>query len=156
MKIASPTFYSLRDSRTPVMVSVASVALNLVLNIVLFRVMGFRGLALGTAIAAGFNALTLLVLLQRRHRRPRWQDGSQPRRSRSPIAAAVMGAVAVAGGAGARGWLPGNSELTRVLRVAAAIGAAIVALIAAARLLRIEEFTEASNRVLRRLLPKSR
>src|SRR5918994_4107238 len=33
VKIASPTFYSLRDSRTPVMVSVTSVALNLVLNI---------------------------------------------------------------------------------------------------------------------------
>jgi putative peptidoglycan lipid II flippase len=66
VKIASPTFYSLRDSRTPVLVSVTSVALNLVLNVVLFRVMGFRGLALGTAIAAGFNALTLLLLLRGR------------------------------------------------------------------------------------------
>src|SRR5262245_4880088 len=37
VKIASPTFYSLRDSRTPVLVSVTSVALNLVLNIILFR-----------------------------------------------------------------------------------------------------------------------
>jgi putative peptidoglycan lipid II flippase len=155
VKIASPTFYSLRDSRTPVMVSVASVALNLVLNIVLFRVMGFRGLALGTAIAAGFNALALLLLLQRRI------GGLDGRRLATAaikisIAAAVMGAVAVLAERALEGWLPGDSELTRVLRVVVAIGAAIVALIAVARLLRIEEFTEASNRVLRRLLPKSR
>src|SRR6185503_11588342 len=66
VKIASPTFYSLGNSRTPVMVSVASVAVNLALNIVLFQIMGFRGLALGTAIAALFNASTLLWLLRAR------------------------------------------------------------------------------------------
>src|SRR5690606_24614998 len=52
VKIASPTFYSMRDARTPVLVSMASVAVNLGLNLYLVRVMGFRGLALGTAIAA--------------------------------------------------------------------------------------------------------
>jgi putative peptidoglycan lipid II flippase len=155
VKIASPTFYSLRDSRTPVIVSVASVALNLVLNIVLFRVMGFRGLALGTAIAAIFNALVLVVLLRRR------VGGLDGRRLATAsvkitIAAAAMGAVAMQASRMLEGWLPGDGELTRVLRVALAIGAAIVALIAAARLLRIEEFTEASNRIVRRIVPKSR
>ena len=67
VKIASPTFYSLGDSRTPVIVSVASVAVNLVAqHRRSFSVMGFRGLALGTAIAALFNAGTLLWLLRRR------------------------------------------------------------------------------------------
>src|SRR6185503_9352434 len=66
VKIASPTFYALRDSRTPVVISMASVTLNLVLNLALVRVMGYRGLALGTAIAAMFNALALLALLGRR------------------------------------------------------------------------------------------
>jgi len=155
VKIASPTFYSLRDSRTPVIVSVASVALNLVLNIALFRVMGFRGLALGTAIAAVFNALMLVVLLRRRI------GGLDGRRLATAsikisIAAAIMGGVALQASRMLEGWLPGDGELTRALRVGLAIGAAIVALIAAARLLRIEEFTEASNRVVRRLLPKSR
>ena len=56
MKIASPTFYSLRESRTPVVVSVLTVAINLVLNITLVRVLGYRGLALGTAVASIFNA----------------------------------------------------------------------------------------------------
>ena len=41
VKIASPTFYSLRDSRTPVVISVLSVAVNLTLNLALVRVMGY-------------------------------------------------------------------------------------------------------------------
>jgi putative peptidoglycan lipid II flippase len=155
VKIASPTFYSLRDSRTPVIVSVTSVALNLVLNIILFRVMGFRGLALGTAIAAGFNALTLLLLLRGR------VGGLDGRRLavasvKISIAAAVMGVVAVQMSHALEGWLPGDGELRRAVRVATAIGTAIVALVAAARLLRIEEFTEATNRVLRRIVPGRR
>ena len=155
VKIASPTFYSLRDSRTPVVVSVASVALNLVLNIALFRIMGFKGLALGTAIAAVFNALTLVLLLRRRI------GGLDGRRLATAsvkisIAAAAMGAVALQTSRMLEGWLPGDGELTRAVRVGLAIAAAIVALIAAARLLRIEEFTEASSRVVRRIMPKSR
>ena len=66
VKIASPSFYSLRDSRTPVIVSVIAVVTNVVLNLMLVRVMGYRGLALGTAIAAMFNAGLLLWLLQAR------------------------------------------------------------------------------------------
>ncbi len=155
VKIASPTFYSLRDSRTPVLVSVTSVALNLVLNVVLFRVMGFRGLALGTAIAAGFNALTLLLILRGR------VGGLDGRRLavaaiKISIAAAIMGVVALQMVHALDRWLPGDAELTRAVRVAAAIGTAIVALVAAARLLRIDEFTEATNRVLRRIVPGRR
>ncbi len=66
VKIASPSFYSLGDSRTPATVSVVSIGVNLGLNIMLVKVLGFRGLALGTAIAAMFNAGTLLFLLSRR------------------------------------------------------------------------------------------
>ena len=56
VKIMSPTFYSMRDARTPVIVSVLSVGVNLGLNLILVHVLGFRGLALGTAIASVFNA----------------------------------------------------------------------------------------------------
>jgi putative peptidoglycan lipid II flippase len=155
VKIASPTFYALRDSRTPVVVSVTSVALNLVLNIILFRVMGFRGLALGTAIAAAFNALTLLVLLRGR------VGGLDGRRLavasiKITIAAAIMGVVALQMAHALERWLPGDGEWTRAVRVGAAIGTAIVALVAAARLLRIEEFTAAIKRVRRRIVPGRR
>src|SRR5688572_22215559 len=63
VKLASPSFYALRDARTPVTVSVISIATNLALNVWLFKLMGFRGLALGTALAATVNAGLLLALL---------------------------------------------------------------------------------------------
>jgi len=64
VKLLSPAFYALRDSRTPVIVSGASVLMNVVLNITLVDSMGYRGLALGTASAALFNAGALLWLFE--------------------------------------------------------------------------------------------
>jgi putative peptidoglycan lipid II flippase len=155
VKIASPTFYSLGDSRTPVVVSITSVAINLVLNVVLFRIMGFRGLALGTAIAAGFNAVTLLFLLRRR------LGGIDGRRLSSAlikisIAAAVMGVVTMLASHALEGWFPADRESARIIRVGGSIVAAVAVLMVAARLLRIEEFTEATSRVLRRIAPVRR
>ncbi len=151
VKIASPSFYAMRDSRTPALVSVASVLLNLCLNLVLVRVLGYRGLALGTAIAAIFNAITLLVLL-------RWRlDGLDGRRVgialvKILIASSLMGAAAHF----AIEWLtplvPGDTWYLRSIRVFSAIGAAVVVLAASARLLRISEFKDATDRVLRRLV----
>jgi len=43
VKLASPTFYALQDSRTPVAVSILSVGVNVVLNLTLVRVLGYRG-----------------------------------------------------------------------------------------------------------------
>jgi len=155
VKIASPTFYALRDSRTPVTVSLISVALNLALNLMLVRVMGYQGLALGTAIAALFNAGTLLWLLRRRI------GGLDDRRTvmsllKITAASAVMAVVALA----ASGWLaeavPGEGTLSKALRVFGAIAAATLALAASARLLRVEEFTEAGERIWRRLVPRGR
>jgi putative peptidoglycan lipid II flippase len=155
VRIASPTFYSLGNSRTPVIVSVASVSVNLILNVVLVKVMGFRGLALGTAIAALFNALTLLSLLRGRLH---GIDGGRIAGAFLKIsgAAAIMGVVAALVAAQLEVALPGSGEIARALRVAIAIATALVALVVSARLLRIEEFTDATERVLRRLLPARR
>jgi putative peptidoglycan lipid II flippase len=49
VKIAVPAFYALQNSRVPVAVSVCSMLVNVVLNLILYEVMGYRGLALGTA-----------------------------------------------------------------------------------------------------------
>lgn len=155
VRIASPTFYSLGNSRTPVIVSVASVSVNLILNVILVRVMGFRGLALGTAIAAIFNALTLLWLLRGRLH---GIDGGRIAGAFLKIsgAALVMGIVAALVAAQLEVALPGSGEVARALRVAIAIATALVALVVSARLLRIEEFTDATGRVLRRVLPARR
>jgi putative peptidoglycan lipid II flippase len=154
VKIASPTFYSLRDSRTPVVVSVLSVLANLAINLSLVRVMGFRGLALGTALAAMFNAVALIWLLERR------LDGLEGRRIATAllkilVASTVMSVVAWYTSAWLTRAIPDDALLWKAVRVAAAIGAGVVALIVSARLLRIAEFEEALKRVLRRLNPSS-
>jgi putative peptidoglycan lipid II flippase len=155
VKIASPTFYSLRDSRTPVIVSVASVLVNLGLNLVLVRVMGYEGLALGTALAAIFNAAALMFLLRRRI------DGLDGRRifvsfAKITIASIAMAAVAWYALEVLDAWWPGERTTLRAMRVFTTIGLALVALVGAARLLRIDEFDEAFGRVLRRVSARRR
>ena len=66
VRIASPTFYALGKNRIPVIVSIVTVLVNAVAERrCSCDVMGYRGLALGTSIAALFNATSLLVLLRR-------------------------------------------------------------------------------------------
>jgi putative peptidoglycan lipid II flippase len=152
VKIASPTFYSLRDSRTPVVVSVLSVLANLGLNLALVRVLGFRGLALGTALAAIFNALALLWLLERR------LEGLDGRRvaialAKIAIASILMGLAAHYTSAWMARAIPSGAFYWKAVRLAAAIAAGLAVLVASARLLRIAEFEEAVKRVVRRLRP---
>jgi putative peptidoglycan lipid II flippase len=152
VKIASPSFYSLRDSRTPVTVGVISVLTNLGLNLLLVRVMGYRGLALGTALAAMVNAGTLLWLLRRR------LSGLEGRRvavafSKILGASIVMGAAANLTAAWLGSHLPHGGSLWRAVALAASIATGVAVLVASARVLRIAEFDEAFGRVLRRLRP---
>lgn len=152
VKIAAPTFYALQDSRTPVVVSLMSVGLNLGLNLLFLDRLGFAGLALATAVASLFNAAVLLWLLQRR------LGGLDERRlftglARIVVAAAIMGAVAWATAGWLDGALGGEAEWRKAVRVFVAIAAALVALGASARALRIEEFNEAVRIVRRRIVP---
>jgi putative peptidoglycan lipid II flippase len=149
VKIASPSFYSLRDARTPVIVSVVTILANIVLNVWLNSVMGFRGLALGTAIAANINAGLLLWLLSRR------LDGLETARVtrtllKIALASAAMGVAAYYAEAGLHHLLPEPRFMARLLRVGGGIGAGLATLAGAAWLLRIEEFQQAVGRVLKR------
>jgi putative peptidoglycan lipid II flippase len=152
VKIASPSFYALRDSRTPVAVSVMSVLLNMVLNLAAVRVLGYRGLALGTALAALANATVLLWLLRRRFG---GIDGRRVAIASAKIAAAsaVMATVAHWGHAALAARLPGGFA-GRALALGLAIGMAMAALGLAARLLRLEEFDQALGRVIARIRPR--
>jgi len=150
VKIASPSFYALRDARTPVIVSVVTVVLNLVLNLILHQLMGFPGLALGTAIAATLNGGLLLVLLSRRIG---GVDGTRVAVSfiKVSIAAALMGLAAYASAGWLRAWWPGGSTVAQFARVFLPMGFALAVLAAAALLLRIEEFGQVVRRVRSRL-----
>ena len=157
VKIASPTFYSLRDSRTPVIVSVIDGVVNLVLNLMLVRVLGFRGLALGTALAAIFNAVALLWLLRGR------LDGLDGRRvaialAQDPRGLDGDGRRRVVVGPALQSVLPGAAASWKHVDVYLALGSmaghrrrrgCAGCLRAPAR---IAEFDEAAARLLRRLV----
>ena len=66
IKIFSTTFFSNQDTKTPVIVAVCSVLLNLILNLALVDTYMHVGLAMATAIAAWVNALVLAYLLRKR------------------------------------------------------------------------------------------
>jgi putative peptidoglycan lipid II flippase len=138
VRIASPTFYALDDSRAPVKVSIMTVLVNAGLNIALVRVMGYRGLALGTSIAALLNGGALLFLLDRR------LNGIEGRRvlisfGKIAIASALMGAAAALADLLLVGWLPGRGLGIQLVRLAVSIGAAIAVLAASAHVLHIDE-----------------
>lgn len=65
-RIASQTFYALKDTRTPVIISFWTLLVNLVLGIVLMKFYGFAGLAVALTLSSIFNAFLLLVSLQRK------------------------------------------------------------------------------------------
>ena len=149
VKIASPTFYALRDSRTPVMVSMASVVANIVLNVTFVRVLGYRGLALGTALAALLNAGLLMGLLRGRIG---GLDGKRVTIALVKILAAscVMAVAAAATEHAARLLWPGVTLMPRLVHVLTGIAAGVVTLVAVAKLLRMEEFDQAVGAVLRK------
>jgi putative peptidoglycan lipid II flippase len=150
VRIASPTFYALGRNRTPVIVSVITVVLNAGLNVILVNVMGYRGLALGTSVAALFNATVLFVLLRRS------LGGLNDTRllasfARIVAASAVMGVVAMLVDRWLSGVLPMRPIVWQIIQVAIDIGAALAALAIAAWLLRIRELNDSVQMVLRRL-----
>jgi putative peptidoglycan lipid II flippase len=150
VRIASPTFYALGRNRVPVIVSIFTVVVNATLNIILVRTMGYVGLALGTSIAAIFNACTLLVLLRR------YLGGLDERRIvsslvRIAVASVAMGVAAWWADAMLPSWLPGETITIQVVRVSLAIGVALAVLAAAAWVLRIREFNDAVAVIMRRI-----
>ena len=68
IKVLAPAFYALNDARTPMRISLISIATNYAFNALLVRQLGFghRGLALSTSLVALFNFLALFVLMRRK------------------------------------------------------------------------------------------
>ena len=60
VKISAPAYFSREDTTTPFRIAVVAVAVNIALNLALYRVMGHVGLALATSTAACVQAYLLL------------------------------------------------------------------------------------------------
>jgi len=60
------SFYSLQDAKTPVIISVVSMIVNVIAALILVQYMGVMGLALAFSIAALLNMLLLVIVLRLR------------------------------------------------------------------------------------------
>ncbi len=65
-RVIVPSFYAMKDTRTPVKVSFWTLLVNVIVGLVLMQSMGHAGLALALTIASVFNAVVLTWLLSRR------------------------------------------------------------------------------------------
>ncbi len=76
-KIFVPAFYGQQDTKTPVRVGIAAVALNFVLNITFIltfpQPVKHAGLAFATVLSSAFNMTCLALILQRRIGRIDWK-----------------------------------------------------------------------------------
>lgn len=149
VRIVSPAFYALHQSRIPVMASIVSVIANVLLNMVLVRVMGFAGLALGTSIAAILNAVLQLIMLRQA------LGGIEAQRIAVTFAKATVAAITMAAAAWyaehfLRTLLPGPTMGRQAVRVLTAIAVALAVLSATSWVLRLREFEEARDLVVRR------
>ena len=150
VRIASPTFYAIGESRVPAAVSAAAIVVNVAASVLLVRTIGFAGLALGTSLAAIANAALLLWLLRRR------LGGLDARRLLSTLAKIAASAVVMAIAAA---WiqramdraLPGAGVAARAFRLAFSIGGGLAALAIAAKLSRIDEFDDVTSLIFGRV-----
>jgi putative peptidoglycan lipid II flippase len=150
VKVLSPAFYALGDARTPMLISLGSIAVNYVMNSLLVRPFGHVGLAFSTSAVALVNFILLALLMRRQVGR---LEGSHLGLKLARICAASIPMAAVA-------WLvsefcaglPLAGIALRLVRVSAAITLAAIAFYVACKLLRIEELDEALEAVGGRFL----
>src|SRR5262249_16335922 len=111
IKVVAPAFFALNDARTPMRVSLLSIVVNLALNWLFVRVLGFGalGLALSTSAVAIANCGILLMML--RQRLGPFGAGLGGAIVRIAVATALMLVAAGAPGATPAGWLPSPPAL---------------------------------------------
>lgn len=145
VKVLSPAFYALGDARTPMLISLVSIAVNYVINALLVGPFGHVGLAFSTSTVALVNFILLALFM---HRRVGRLEGKRLGRTllRICVASAPMAAVA---------WLvsefcaslPLSGIVLKLVSVVASISLAAIVFYVACRMLRIEELDEAIDAV---------
>jgi len=133
-------YYSMQDTRTPALVNIAAVGLNVLVDLlfVLALGMGVKGLALGHATAYTFGSIALLAMIRRR------LGGLDGRRivsglSRTFVAAGITAAVAWVAARAIGGWVGTATIGGQAAQVLGAVAAGILAFVAAALMLRVDE-----------------
>jgi putative peptidoglycan lipid II flippase len=92
VKVLAPAFYALGTPRVPLAASASAVATNLVLVLALHQRIGFRAMALGTAVGALVNMGVLGVVFTRRVG-SLWRGGLASSLVRATVASVAMAGV---------------------------------------------------------------
>lgn len=145
IKVLTPAFYALGDARTPMIVSICSIGINLAAVVLLLRYthLGHAGLALSTSAVALFGFVILMWMMGRR------TGGIFGRQllvsiGKVVLASAAMG-VAVAGLSHQVEALIGMSRLARLAQLATCLPAGVIVFYGLCRLLRVTELEWAAN-----------
>jgi len=149
LKVLNPAFYALHDARTPMLISLLSIAVNYLIASVLMRYteLGHAGLALSTAAVATFGGLTLFVILRNRI------DGIYGRNLiesiwKIALAAAIMGVAISMSSHFAEAWL-GTGRLAQLADLAISIPLGLLVFYGACRILRVSELELATRALVR-------
>jgi len=145
VKVLNPAFYAMKDSRTPMLVSLGSIVVNYATVSLLMRFtkLGHAGLALSTSAVALFSFVFLFWILRNK------AGGVYGRDLASSIvkvslASLAMGSVVAALSIGVEGWL-GVGRLGSLVNLALSIPAGLLVFWSACRLLRVAELELAAR-----------
>ena len=152
VKIATDGFYTFNDTRTPAVVSLCTVGLNILLNYLFIYRFGFdhRSLALSTSCTVTLNFLALLFLL-RGKAGGLGLSGIWSLLVKLAFASAVMGGVCWWGYTQIEGWLGVESLIARLIGVFVPIGLGMAVLVGGAKLMRVRELDQLLRAIARRL-----
>jgi putative peptidoglycan lipid II flippase len=144
-------FYSMQDTRTPALINIAAVCLNVAVNLLYFFTfhLGVRGLALGHATAYAFASVAALVALRRRLG---GLNGNEvwPSVGRAFVAALATGGAAWAV-ARAMGHVVDPADLGgAAAQVLVAVAAGLLVFGVAARILHMDEVDSVRRHLLAR------
>jgi putative peptidoglycan lipid II flippase len=145
LKVLNPAFYALHDARTPMIISLVSIAVNYFTATLLLRStgLGHAGLALSTSAVAIFGAIALFVILKNRI------GGIYGRNLGVSVlkitaASAVMGAAVWLSSHGVQHWL-GIGRWGRLADLGFSIPLGLLVFWGACRLLRVSELELATR-----------
>ena len=141
VKVFAPAFYALDQARVPVIASVVGMTSNVALVLLLHPLLGFKGIALGTALAATANFAVLAVAWRRLHG-GLGGAGIYRQLARTVLASAVMVAAVIAVKAAIAPLLPAAGMARQAPLALVPIAAGAVVYFAAARLLGVKELSE--------------
>lgn len=154
VKVLSPAFYALRDARTPMLISLGSIAVNYMMNSLLVGPFGHVGLAFSTSTVALINFALLLLFIRGRLG---GLDGRRLGLKLLRICAAALPMAAVAWLASALcDALPLAGISLRLVQVSTSIALAAIVFYVGCGLFRIEELNEAVGGIGGRLLGRLR